>query len=423
MNKFIGFIISRKDTLKRFLPMGFLKKCKRCLIQANINSYRPRPINKSIFDSMPQGVNLVGDAQIEIGLGQSMRLIANAFSSSNQDFCIIDLPIQADVRRNDHSWDEKQAKEPQYSINLFHINPQELGLAYLRLGKDLFTNRYNIGFWLWELEDVPKESLAALKLVDEIWTPSEFTSNSFRKYTEKPVYTIPYYVTAETDPAYDRNYFGLPEDKFLYLILFDFNSTMLRKNPECAINAYRHAFSPDDRDVGLVIKVNNPTRECLDVLNNLLAGYDNVYYITDTLEKKAVNSLISCVDVYVSTHRAEGFGLVMAEAMLLKTACIATNWSSNTEFMDSDTACMVPYTMVQIGKGEGSYPAGATWADPDMEETARYMKMLKESPNDYREMVEKAYDSVSVVLGKERVETLLTQRISKIYASLTGMRT
>lgn len=205
--------------------------------------------------------------------------------------------------------------------------------------------------------------------------------------------------------------------------MFDFNSSMSRKNPECAINAFCHAFSPDDQDVGLVIKVNNPTKECMNVLNALLAGYDNVYYITETLEKKAVNSLISCVDVYVSTHRAEGFGLVMAEAMLLKTACIATNWSSNTEFMNSETACMVPYHLIQIGEGDRNYPAGATWADPDMEETARYMKLLKESPDDYREMVEKAYDSVSVILGKDRVETLLTQRISQIYASITGIRT
>lgn len=419
MNKLYAFILSKKETLKKYLPMVFLRKCKWFFIQAKINCYRPRSINKSTFDSMPRGVNLVGDAQIAIGLGQSMRLLANAFSLSNQDFCIIDLPIQADVRRNDHSWDDKFAKEPQYGINLFHINPQDLGMAYLRLGEEIFRNRYNIGFWLWELEDVPKESLAALKMVDEIWTPSEFTSNSFRKYTEKPVYTIPYHVTADTDPAYDRKYFGLPEDKFLYLILFDFNSTMLRKNPECAISAFCHAFSPEDQNVGLVIKVNNPTRECLDVLHTLLAGYDNVYYITDTLEKKAVNSLIACVDVYVSTHRAEGFGLVMAEAMLLKTACIATNWSSNTEFMDSETACMVPYTMVQIEKGEGSYPAGATWADPDMQETARYMKLLKDSPAFYRKMVEMAFDSVSVILGKDRVETLLTQRISQIYASLT----
>lgn len=415
MNKIFAFIISKKELIKKFLPVKFLKACKWKLIQWKINSYKPMPIDKKCFSSMPDGINLIGDAQIEIGLGQSMRLIANALSVSKQDFCIMDLPINANVRRNDLSWVHKYAKDPKYNINLLHINPQDLGMSYLQLGDGIFRNRYNIGFWLWELEDVPKESLAALKFVDEVWTPSEFASNAFRRYTTKPVHTIPYYVTAEADPACDRKYFGLPEDKFLYLLMFDFNSTMLRKNPQCAINAFRKAFSPEDPDVGLVIKVNNPTKECMDALHTLVEGYSNVYYITDTLAKAEVNSLIGCVDVFVSTHRAEGFGLVMAEAMLLKTACIATNWSSNTEFMNPETACMVSCDMVTIEKGEGSYPPGATWADPSMEETAMYMKRLKESPDYYQEIVEKAYDSVSAILGIEKVSELLKERIAQIY--------
>ena len=105
----------------------------------------------------------------------------------------------------------------------------------------------------------------------------------------------------------------------------------------------------------------------------------------------------------------------MAEAMLLKTACIATNWSSNTEFMNPETACMVSCDMVTIEKGEGSYPPGATWADPSMEETAMYMKRLKESPDYYQEIVEKAYDSVSAILGIEKVSELLKERIAQIY--------
>lgn len=422
MNKFYAFIISKKEVLKKFLPITFLRKCKWYAIQAKINSYKPLPVDKSMYSSMPLGINLIGDAQIEIGLGQSMRLIANALSLSKKDFCIIDLPISANVRRNDLSWVHTYAKEPKYNINLLHINPQDLGMSYLQLGEGVFRNRYNIGFWLWELEEVPKESLAALKFVDEIWTPSEFASNAFRKYTSKPVHTIPYYVTAEVDPTCDRKHFGLPEDKFLFLLMFDFNSTMLRKNPQCAINAFRKAFSSEDPDVGLVIKVNNPTKECMDTLHTLMDGYSNVYYITDTLAKAEVNSLIGCVDVFVSTHRAEGFGLVMAEAMLLKTACIATNWSSNTEFMNPETACMVSCDMVTIEKGEGSYPPGATWADPDVDETAMYMKKLKESPDYYQEIVEKAYDSTSALLGKEKVTNLLEKRIMQINESITEMK-
>lgn len=418
MNKLYSLAIRHKELIKKILPIHFLRTCKAKVIQAKIRQYHAEPILVSAFQAMQAGINLIGDIRIEIGLGQSMRLIANALALSKYDFCIVDLPLNVDVRRNDHNWDHKITQNPVHSINLLHINPQELGLSYLTLGKEVFRNRYNIGFWLWELEDIPEESRQALKFVDEIWTPSEFTSSSFRKITDKPVCTIPYYVTAEADPRYDRSYFGFPEEKFLYLIVFDFNSTMLRKNPAGAVAAFKKAFGPDNTDVGLVIKVNNPTEECLNSLHMLLEGYENIYYITKTLDKAEVNSLIGCVDVFVSLHRAEGFGLVMAEAMMLKTACIATDWSSNTEFMNPDTACMVSCTMKQIAEGEGNYPPGAIWADPDIDEAAMYMRKLKESPAFYQGLVERAYSYTSDVLGKEKVVNLIQQRIDQIYAEI-----
>lgn len=414
MNTIYAFIMKHKEPIKKVLPIELLRKCKAIVINHKLKQYYSYPIDPKIFTQKPSGINLIGDIRIEIGLGQSMRLISNVLNYSSRDFCIVNLPLNTDVRRNDHSWDHKISQDPLYRINLFHINPQDMGLSCLRLGDSVFKNRYNIGFWLWELEKAPEEAHMAVKFVDEIWTPSEFTSSCFRKITDKPVYTIPYHVTAETNPRYDRAHFGLPEDKFLYLLLFDFNSTMLRKNPQAAVEAFRNAFSPEQQDVGLVIKVNNATPECMETLKNLLKGYHNVYYITKTLDKAEVNSLIAGVNVFVSLHRAEGFGLVLAEAMLLKTACIATNWSSNTEFMTSDTACMVSCTMKQIEEGEGSYPPGAIWADPSVAETTLYMKKLKEEPDFYQNMVERAYDYASEILGKDRITAMLEDRLSII---------
>ena len=66
----------------------------------------------------------------------------------------------------------------------------------------------------------------------------------------------------------------------------------------------------------------------IENIRTKLDGYDNIYFICETLSKTAVNSLTACVDVFVSLHRAEGFGLVMAEAMLLGTPVIATNCTS-----------------------------------------------------------------------------------------------
>lgn len=195
-------------------------------------------------------------------------------------------------------------------MNLFHVNPQEIGLAYLYLNKDIWRDRYNIAFWLWELEEFPQEYQEAIKFFDEIWTPSEFASSSIRKVTDKPVYTLPYYVTAGKDENCGRADFGLPEDKFLYLIMYDTNSTMARKNPVGALDAYKKAFSVEDEHVGLVIKMNNPKQEDLEVLREQTKGYQNVYLIAEVLDKPKVNSLIAaggCVRVAAPQRKASGW--------------------------------------------------------------------------------------------------------------------
>lgn len=108
------------------------------------------------------------------------------------------------------------------------------------------------------------------------------------------------------------------------------------------------------------------------------------------MTKIEVNSLVKCADVFVSLHRAEGFGLVMAEAMLNGTACVATNYSANTEFMNSECACMVDYELVDMTGDTGQYPKGSKWAEASMEEAADYMMKLYQNQDFYQEIVSNA---------------------------------
>lgn len=415
MHKLYKLLMDKKIFFKKILPIGLLRTLKTKLVKMKVARYKKQPINKEKFLEKPMGVNLIGDIRAEIGLGQSMRLVANELDLSKYDFVIQNFQLGGNVRRNDTTWDHKMQKDAHYNINLFHINPYEIGMAYMYLDKEIWKDRYNIAFWLWELEELPEDYKKVIKFFDEIWTPSEFASNSIRKATSKPVHTIPYYVTAACDPKYNREYFGLPDDKFLYLVMFDSNSTMSRKNPVGAIEAFKKAFSKDDQEVGLVIKVNNPAPENIDFLQSMLKGYNNVYYITKVMDKIEVNSLIADVDVFLSLHRAEGFGLVMAEAMLLRTACIATNWSSNTEFMNSKNACMLSCKMTKIQKSEGCYEEGGTWAEPSIDEAAMYMRKLKEDVDFYQQIVDNAYVSVSEQLGETKIVQMLETRLDDIY--------
>ena len=75
-----------------------------------------------------------------------------------------------------------------------------------------------------------------------MWTPSDFVTNTLKKYTDKPVVTVPHCIEPVASARYGRKHFNLPEDKFLFLIMFNSGSVMERKNPLAAIKAFKQAF-------------------------------------------------------------------------------------------------------------------------------------------------------------------------------------
>ena len=359
---------------------------------------------------LPAGVNLIASITGDSGLGQSSRLIANVLEHSDIPHVIYNYVYSYSLKMEDTTYADRISTELPYDINLVHINPRELGPALFRLPKSMWSNQYNIAFWLWELEDFPEEWAIYTDLFDEIWTPAEFVSNAVRTAAKCPVHTLPYHVTAPTEEQYDRAWFGLPEDKFLFAFMYDANSVADRKNPMAVVKAFMKAFSPEDTGVGLVIKANNGRPEDIEKLREQMKGYENLYFVTENLKKTAVNSLLKCVDVFVSLHRAEGFGLGMAESMMVGTPSIATNWSANTEFMNPEVGCMVDYKLIPLERDIEPYHKGSRWADADVDQAAAYMKKLYEEPEYYRSLSEKGYAYISEKLGlKKSVERLEAQ--------------
>jgi len=404
-----------KPVLMKIFPVSFLRSVKGFLIRSSMDKIEERENQGLWRKNRPDGINMVGYIKAEIGLGQSCRLVASAIQDSGIAFTVYNYEQVSAMRYSDKTWEDKITNTAPYNINLIHINPYEMPLAYLQLGEALWEGRYNIAYWLWELGQFPKEWEQSLKLVDEIWTPSEHASASVRNVTDKPVHTIPYPIEMDTANLEKREFFGLPPELFLFLCMYDCNSTMERKNPMGVIHAFKLAFPEQQDDVGLIIKMNNPQKQDMDILHAALEGYSNIHIIADVLEKQQVNSLIACADVFVSLHRAEGFGLVIAEAMYLGTPVIATNWSSNVEFMDDDSSCLVDYTLVELAQDVGPYKKGAIWADPDEAQAAEYMARLFLDKEYYESKRDGAMAHVRRGLSPELAAKRVRTRIEKIY--------
>lgn len=403
-----------KPVLVKIIPQEYLSRAKKAYMNRNTTKLKDAKIAPYKPGRYAEGINLIGSIQAASGLGQSSRLVAVELEASGMPYSIKEHHISEQLSMTEHEFDAKFSDELPYDINLLHINAHEFTVSYMQLGKQVWDYRYNIAFWLWELEEFPAEWIDCISIVDEIWTPAEFVSNSIRKVTDKPVHTIPYHVTAPTDDKYDRAYFGLPEDKFLFLMMYDNGSMMERKNPLGTLEAFKRAFGKENDEVGLVIKISGNAKEDMEKIREFFDGYTNIYFMTEMLTKIEVNSLLRDVDVFVSLHRAEGFGLGMAEAMLNGTPCIATNWSANTEFMDEKSACMVDYQLIELTEDIGPFKAGNRWADADVAQAAEYMKRLYADKAFYDIIKNNALSHINEVLSEERITVMMRERVEAI---------
>ncbi|MFD0694215.1 glycosyltransferase family 4 protein [Paenibacillus sp. GCM10027628] len=330
------------------------------------------------------GVNLIGYIRTEIGLGEGCRLMAKSLEAAEVPFGIMNFtdPGANSARNNDRTWIHKESEKASFKVNFFHMNANNLRAAYDNpvppLVRDVFQHRFNIGYWAWELPEFPDEWCNSFELVQEVWAPSQFIVDSVKPKSPHPVVRIPHAVHVQRANSFDRRAFGLPNDQFLFLSMYDTHSLKERKNPQAVIKAFKQAFRSSDSSVGLVIKVNNPNSkpEDMEWLKQQTEGYSNIYMIHQIMDRDKVNALINATDCFVSLHRSEGFGLVMAEAMFLGKPVIGTNWSGNTDYMHEGNACPVKYNLIPVGQDVGPYKAHQIWADPDIEHAAYYMRRL-----------------------------------------------
>ena len=416
-----------RPVLTKIIPMKLLSKMKAGIINNAADRLSDDAIEKYEQGRYKCGANIIGNIKGDNGLGQSARIMCRLLDENEEPHVIKDFFVPPGGSRTNDTYDDRLTEELPFDVNIIHVNASEFMVAYVSLGKEVWDYRYNIGYWAWELETFPEEWLPAFKLVDEVWTPSDFVTNTLKKYTDKPVITVPHCVAPETDTVkFDRKHFNLPEDKFLFLVTYNSGSVMERKNPLAAIKAFKEAFCKDEqtkekyKDVGLVIKISEAELSAEDekIIGSVIEDCDNIYYMCGHMGRCEVNTLLADVDVYVSLHRSEGFGLVMAESMYVGTPVIATDWSGNTEFMNSDTACMVGYDMIELDKDYEPFKKGNVWADAHVDEAADYMRRLYKDKDFYERIAGNGQKYAREHLAYKRSADIVSERLRKIHENV-----
>ena len=335
---------------------------------SKLNPYRLKK-NKEL------SVNLIGYAQAHHSLGQSIRYCANTMSKTEIPYGIYNL-TDLSKRGFDNTFKSNFTSKTPYYFNLIHLNGNDSNLQKMLPN---LTGHYNIGYWHWELAE-PPESWFNNLLINEIWMSSQFMLKCIGFNSTLPTVCIPHPIDF-TIKGYSKEYFGLPKDKFLFLIMYDMFSVQERKNPFAAIKAFKKAFG-DSKDVVLVVKTFGNDETLKEKLAELKSHLDpKTILINKILTCQEVYELENLCDCYVSLHKAEGFGLNIAESMFLGKPTIATNWSGNIDFMNSKNSCLVDYELVELKETYGIYPKGCHWAEADVDHAAYYMQKIYNDVN------------------------------------------
>jgi glycosyltransferase involved in cell wall biosynthesis len=361
------------------------------------------------------GINVAGHVTSEKGVGEGVRSDLNSLDAVGVPYVINNFS-DSGSSNFDHSFSRFSWENP-YAINLIHVNAEPLPLFVQQKGEQYLANRYNIGYWAWELSTFPGFWRNSFEYVDEIWVPSNFVLEAVSRSSPVPVVRMPHAIGELATQPLGRADFGLPSDKFIFFFAFDFHSYTERKNPLGLIRAFQKAFARQD-DVMLVIKCSRGRSSQSDFrpLQKLARG-TNVRLLDTVLSRQEMNSLMSLADCYVSLHRSEGFGLTMAEAMKLGKPVIATGYSGNLDFMTPWNSWLVKHKMVEITEDHGPYRRGNVWADPDTDDAARLMRFVYDNPTTAKRRARRGQEDITRNFAPSVVGAMMKERLLSIRGS------
>ena len=342
------------------------------------------------FTERPFGVNLFGYSKEALGIGEDVRTAKAALDAHGIPTTIIDIPthqIPEKLRKQAKNDSEKIAP---FAFNLFCFTAEEYARVILELGYNVIKERYNIGYWPWELSAWPTQWKPLLGCVDEVWASSSHTYNTLMKEAKNissaPIKKCALGINDIKPLTYrertaTREQFQLPSTNRLIICSFDGRSSFARKNPWGAIKAFQTSFDESKQSKEsphLVIKTMHASidQDEWDKLKRIADDDERIHLIDQKLDRLDLVQLYGSCDVLLSLHRAEGFGRIMAECFLLGLEVVATNYSGNTDFCAGPLYHPVDYELTFVPQRAYAYTEFTRqhWAEPSIEHASLQLK-------------------------------------------------
>lgn len=297
--------------------------------------------------------------------------------------------------------------ENPFNINLVHIDPDSVNEFFKDEGLNFIKSRFNIGYWNKKSNLSLEELSKRANLFDEIWVPSEFVKEELTQFLTVPVFSVPPCIEIQKEKT---EKVPLPSEiarhDFIFLNCFDFKKGTEEENPLGVIQAFKKAFIKQSKACLIMKSVHGQLFESdLNRLKKHAQGFP-IYFIDEYLKDSQFNGLLEMANVTVSLHRVKSIALTLLESMARGKPVIATSYSGNLDYMNSENSFLVPCTIKKT--------LTQSLAEPDLESAARLMKWIYENRSDAIIKAQKARSDVLQKFNAKVIGRIYDKRLSAI---------
>jgi glycosyltransferase involved in cell wall biosynthesis len=244
----------------------------------------------------------------------------------------------------------------------------------------------------WEFTTHRKDFVEIFQQVDEIWTPSLWSRQSFihSGIPADKVQIIPNGIDPKLHtPFGSKKEYKAKEFKFLFV-----GGTIFRKGIDILLQAYIKTFSAAD-NVSLIIKdmggdsfyKGQTAKEIIEEIQQK-ANNPHIIYVDSMYSDEEMAELYRSCDVFISPYRGEGFCLPALEAMANGLPVIVTKGGATDDFVDDTVGLLIDSTPLAIGNSIANQELTDTafLLEPSLEDTADCMKFAFSHPEVMRHL-------------------------------------
>ena len=334
------------------------------------------------LDALPKNLTITGFFGEGFGLGRAAELTALGFEK--QGFKVI--------RHNVRSVLNSPITRPQSIPGaqddgwIIHVNPPETLALFSKLKSGAYPQGIRIGYWAWELDKAPSNWIRTANLFNLVFTPSRFCTQAFQRLPI-PFETLAHPVSLRMfnfEPKYTNA--ASVKKPFTFFLQMDGLSSFTRKNALTAIEAFKTRLG-HRQDTRLVLKTQRLSTEHYEAVDNAIQNHSNIRHLSKRLSEDEYSVLCNEIDCVVSSHRSEGFGLSLAEAIFTGKFVLATGWSGNLDFMPNQSPFLINYHLRPVETNDDVYgtyaPLGCKWAECSVSHLAQSMEALVNAPSEF----------------------------------------